>query len=61
MKFEFDNDDLQDIIATYGKDHAIEQMTSSFAAALESTINEINVRTLLREISLAEELKDSDG
>ena len=41
MKFEVDKETIQDMIAMFGPEHAIDEITSSFLAALETAITEI--------------------
>lgn len=42
MKFEIEKETIMDMIAIYGKEHAINQMVDSFRAALDSSVKEID-------------------
>lgn len=41
MKFEVSKDVVQDMIALYGKDHAINELVAGYRAALETAVDEI--------------------
>ena len=41
MKFEVDNEVVQDMIALFGREHAINELVSGYRAALETAIDEI--------------------
>jgi hypothetical protein len=41
MKFEIEKEAMQDMIAIFGKEHAINEMVSSFRAALDVAVEEL--------------------
>lgn len=41
MKFEVDKEVIQDMIAIYGRDQAIDELVAGYKAALETIVEEI--------------------
>lgn len=41
MKFEINKEAIQDMVATYGKEYSINELTAAFRAAIETAVEEL--------------------